>query len=42
MRISWRFLYLATLFYVGVVVAIVAFCVMLCLIRLAWVAVRPW
>jgi len=42
MRIGWRLIYLATLFYIGVVIAILALYVALCLIRLAWIAVRPW
>lgn len=41
MRPGWRLLYLATLFYVGVIVAILAFCVAVCLVRLAFAAVWP-
>jgi hypothetical protein len=39
MRIGWRLLYLATLFYLGVVIAIVAVYIALCLTRLAWDAI---
>jgi len=42
MRIGSRLIYLATLFYVGVVVAIVALCIAFCLIRLAWEAMWRW
>jgi hypothetical protein len=42
MRIGWRLVYLATLFYIGVVIAILAFCVALCLARLAWDSLWRW
>jgi hypothetical protein len=42
MRIGWLFIYLATLFYIGVVVAIVALYVAFCLVRLAWDEIWRW
>ena len=42
MRIGWRLLYLATLFYVGIVIAIVTLCIAFRLMRLAWEEIWRW